>query len=101
MSSDEAQYTIDEINYYVNEVRAGLRRQLRVSGLMGHLADTALDREFNNAGSSIDEEAAYFGITGDMLRANMEGNIFTDPRTGFVWQYVFGYEGFAQWVRIQ
>lgn len=100
MPADEAQYTIDEIRYYIDS-RAGRRnKQLRVTGLFGHLADTAVDREFINAGSSVEQEAAYLGVSPDMLRDNFSHNIFTDPLTGARWLYTFGYEGFSQWKQI-
>lgn len=100
LPADEAQYTIDEIRFYVDS-RAGKPKQLRVSGLLGHLADTAIDREFANAGSSVEEEAAYLGVNPDLLRdaGNWQGSVFVDPTTGVRMLYTFGYEGFAQWSR--
>lgn len=98
---DEAQYTIDELDYYLEE-RAGQKKQLRVSGFLGHLADTATDRMFANAGSNIDDEAMYLGVSTDVLRDpnNWRDGIFTNPFTNIAYSYVFGYGGYAQWQQI-
>lgn len=99
---DEAQYTIDELDYFLEE-RAGKKgKQLRVSGFMGHLADTAVDRMFANAGSNLEDEAMYLGISPDILKdtRNWNGDRFTNPFTGKTWEYIFGYGGFAQWRQI-
>lgn len=102
MAADEAQYTIDAINDYI-DIRAGQKNnRLKLSGLMGHLADTSVDRMFNNAGSSVEDEAAYLGVNPDALRdaGNWANGVFTDPVTGFAYKYIFGYDGFAQWQRV-
>lgn len=66
------------------------------------MADTGIERMFLNAGSSLGAEASKLGVSADMLndQSNWHNGNFVNPLTGVVWQYIFGYDGFAQWVRL-
>lgn len=103
LPADEAQYTIDEIRRYIYLDRAGKKnRQLRESGLFGHLEETEIQRMFTNAGSNLTDEANYLGVNPDELADlnNWSNDIYTDPSSGRSWRYTFGYGGFAQWEAI-
>lgn len=95
---DEAEYAVYELDYYLEE-RAGKKKRLRVSGFYGHLSDTAVERMFLNAGSNVQEEAAWLGVSPEALgnENNWHGDVFTDSAAGKSWRFTFGYGGIAQW----
>lgn len=85
-----------------SDVAKGKIGRITAKSLISRAQQSKIARMFINAGYTVEQAAEEVGVSVDTLinEKNWDGSIFTVPKTGAMWHFVFNYNKESVWERM-